>query len=118
MNRKDLVDALIMANADITIQNKLSQTALDLAIEEGCHDSILTLLTNTQGNSYHVTYFNETKFYSAELLSWFTKIQLQQYVSLFVRENIFRDVLHLVDEKILTDMGIAKAGDRMVLSIH
>lgn len=32
---------------------------------------------------------------------------------MFVRENIFKDVLHLVDEKTLTDMGVTKAGDKM-----
>lgn len=48
-----------------------------------------------------------------DLYTWFGKMNLTQYVPLFVKENIFRDVLHLVDEKVLNDMGITKAGDKM-----
>eukprot|EP01119_Soliformovum_irregulare_P016204 TRINITY_DN465_c1_g1_i4.p1 TRINITY_DN465_c1_g1~~TRINITY_DN465_c1_g1_i4.p1 ORF type:complete len:1124 (+),score=390.92 TRINITY_DN465_c1_g1_i4:174-3545(+) len=96
VNRKELVDELILANADITLQNKQEQTALDVAVEEHCADTILNLLLNTQ-----------------DLFNWFEKMKLTQYVPIFVKENIFRDVLHLVDEKVLTDMGITKAGDRM-----
>ena len=38
---------------------------------------------------------------------------MQQYVSWFIKESIFIDVLHLVDEKVLSDMGISTVGDRM-----
>lgn len=57
--------------------------------------------------------YNKILLLIIELLTWFVKLGLPQYVSLFIQENIFIDVLHLVDEKILIDMGISKAGDRM-----
>jgi hypothetical protein len=38
---------------------------------------------------------------------------MQQYASFFIKESIFIDVLHLVDEKTLIDMGITALGDRM-----
>jgi hypothetical protein len=47
------------------------------------------------------------------MITWFERIGLQHYVYLFVKESIFKDVLHMVDEKLLIDLGIQPAGDRI-----
>ena len=95
LKRRDLVSALLNYGADPNLKAKGSKSAMEIAVEEG-DPEISLLISNT-----------------IELSDWLSSIDMKQYLSLFIKELVFKDVLLVINEKTLVDLGITWAGDRL-----
>lgn len=97
MDRQDLVRTLILNRADLFLKNNQEKTALDISKEVSRQNEDTTeLLQKTQ-----------------ELFLWAREIGMKKYVPYFIKESLFKDVLYLVDDKVLIDIGISLVGDRI-----
>eukprot|EP01117_Protostelium_nocturnum_P003386 TRINITY_DN1438_c0_g1_i1.p1 TRINITY_DN1438_c0_g1~~TRINITY_DN1438_c0_g1_i1.p1 ORF type:complete len:1279 (-),score=531.40 TRINITY_DN1438_c0_g1_i1:189-4025(-) len=96
VNRVELTQELLLAGASINTNTNSGQSPMDIAIMNNGSEKMINLLNRMK-----------------ELETWMQKIGMQQYVSLFLKENLFKDMLYLVDDKMLADIGISKLGDRM-----
>jgi hypothetical protein len=94
---------------DVSIQNIQGKNSYDAAVEFGCSEEIISLLQNTLGIIFYVSFYLHILQDLYRLLS---PMRLHQYIPLFVKENIFKDVFHSIDESLLLSIGITKAGDR------
>jgi ankyrin repeat protein len=95
LKRLDLISAMLSYGADPYLKPKGHKSAYELAAELG-DGEMLTLLNKAQ-----------------ELSDWLGQIDMKQYLHLFVKELVFKDVLPVLNEKNLTDLGITLAGDRL-----
>jgi hypothetical protein len=107
LKRRDLVSTLLNYGADPTLKFKGfllfqskslvlgEKSAYEAALEEGDADTSILLLN------------------TIELSEWLSSIDMKQYLSLFIKELVFKDVLLVINEKTLLDLGITWAGDRL-----
>eukprot|EP01112_Ceratiomyxa_fruticulosa_P004101 TRINITY_DN1445_c0_g1_i1.p1 TRINITY_DN1445_c0_g1~~TRINITY_DN1445_c0_g1_i1.p1 ORF type:complete len:727 (+),score=136.48 TRINITY_DN1445_c0_g1_i1:310-2490(+) len=95
LGREDLVSVLIRAGADITVRGSEKKSCYELAVESK-NQKVIAVLKNVQ-----------------DIYDWLLGLALEQYWKLFVKEEIFKDVLADVDEKTLDSMGITSTGHRL-----
>lgn len=90
LGRDDLVSVLLKAGADVTVAGtQVKKTPLVLAEEEG-HKEMAARLRKHQ-----------------ELLNWLHDLQLDIYANIFVKEELYLDILADIEEATLEKMGIA-----------
>eukprot|EP01114_Cavostelium_apophysatum_P024234 TRINITY_DN9423_c0_g3_i3.p1 TRINITY_DN9423_c0_g3~~TRINITY_DN9423_c0_g3_i3.p1 ORF type:complete len:540 (+),score=183.63 TRINITY_DN9423_c0_g3_i3:202-1821(+) len=82
MGRKDLVKALLNGGADITIRNKNKKSAFDLVPSP--NDKIAEMLIRAQ-----------------ELFDWMKEIQMEEFFSKFLQEELYLDILVDIEEPAL-----------------
>eukprot|EP01132_Coremiostelium_polycephalum_P005348 gene5348-6671_t len=96
LGRDDLVSVLLKASADVdVVGTREKKTPYDLAVEEGYKEMAARI-----------------KKYK-DLYQWLQDNGLEQYKEAFVKEEMFKDVLGEINEKILDKMGITAAGHRL-----
>eukprot|EP01113_Clastostelium_recurvatum_P011680 TRINITY_DN1597_c0_g1_i1.p1 TRINITY_DN1597_c0_g1~~TRINITY_DN1597_c0_g1_i1.p1 ORF type:complete len:688 (-),score=192.59 TRINITY_DN1597_c0_g1_i1:164-2140(-) len=99
LGRDDLVSVLLKAGADVTIVgNREKKTPYELAIESGSKEMAARIKKHR------------------ELLDWLQEVGMEQYNGVFVREEMFLDVITELDDKVLDRMGISSAGHRLKLT--
>ncbi|EGG23797.1 ankyrin repeat-containing protein [Cavenderia fasciculata] len=94
LGRDDLVNTLLKAGADLDIVGRDKKTPYELACES--HKEIANRMLRYK-----------------ELYEWLKEQGLQDYKEYFVKEQIFKDLLGDINEKILEKMGITTAGQKI-----
>eukprot|EP01133_Synstelium_polycarpum_P019412 gene19412-23245_t len=96
LGRDDLVHVLLKAGADVNLVGaREKKTPYDLAVGEGFKEMAARI-----------------KKYK-DLFEWLQEHGLEQYKDAFVKEEMFKDVLGEINERILDKMGITAAGHRL-----
>lgn len=98
LGREDLVSILLKAGAKVNSKGSKevgSKTPLDLAIEEK-HEKMAAILKRAE-----------------EIFDWLEEIGMEKYNTIFIKEEMYRELLPDLDEKTLDHMGITVTGHRL-----
>jgi ankyrin repeat protein len=96
LGRDDLVSVLLKAGADVSVAGQREKkTPLELAVEEG-HKEMAARIKKHK-----------------ELLDWLREQGLDQYLNVFVKEELYLDILGDMDEKTLDRLGVTSTGHRI-----
>lgn len=97
LKRKDIVYTLLTGGADPTLKkNEDTKTPYRIACEEPDNEEVLSLLNKRQ-----------------DLKDWLEQIEMEKYLTNFIKELIFKDVLYFITDATLSDMGVSLTGDRL-----
>jgi hypothetical protein len=109
VNIQDLVYHLLCGGADAMRrpgEKESFKSAYQLATEEK-DEEILSLLNKTNGFTFFAL------FYSLDLAAWLGSIDMKKYLCNFIKEMIFKDILSVITDSTLNDMGVKFTGDRL-----
>jgi len=96
LGREDLVLDLLKYGADLTIRgHRVKKTAEEVAIDEE-HLRMADLLRK-----------------AAELFAWLEKIQMERYKAVFIKEEMYLDVIPEINDQVLDNMNITTTGHRV-----
>lgn len=96
LGREDLVSILVKAGSDINVRGlREKKTPYELAVEHN-HQKMSVLLVRAK-----------------DLYDFLVEVGVEQYYPIFIREEIFKDIMTELDESILQRIGITVTGHQL-----